>query len=147
MANDPARTAYTSGLRELAEWLDTHPEVPLPYLGGGIPGCDLPTLAIYIIGGDRRQQLATIARAMGHAEKAVSEHRDGGASFQIWRRFAGIALFAQADRDLVCERVITGTRQVETDEVIEPAKTRKVKKTVEAVEWRCPPLLAQDGAS
>jgi hypothetical protein len=90
-------------------------------------------------------QLATIARAMGRAEKVMDGER-----VRVFRRFAGIALVAQASRDQVCERVVIDSRQV-TEEVPDPealaaatASVPLVKRTttVEEVEWICSPLLA-----
>lgn len=149
---DPARAAYTQGLREIADWLDAHPEVKLPHIGAHIPGCELPSLPIWIRAPykwdddqrDARARLAEIARAMGRANKGPGLV-DG--TFIVWRQFAGLAVFAQTERDEVCEKVVTGTRE-ETVEVPDPEALAAVPKvtvtrTVEDVEWVCSPLLAE----
>ena len=139
-----ARQAYIDGLHQIADFLAEHPEVPLPAMGDYASGEYAPTLTIYtqLSRGDTRDQrtkLADIARAMGRAEKSTRHE------FAIWRRFAGVVLAAYADRDEVCDRVVTGTREV-TEEVPDPdalAAVPKVSvtKVVEDVEWVCTPLL------
>lgn len=99
---DDNRTAFSRGLRQVADWLDEHPEVELPYLGRYVPGCDLPSLPIYLCGPDARTQLAAIARAMGQTSKGQIEDE-----LIIWREFAGVVVFAQAASGEVCERLPT----------------------------------------
>lgn len=142
---NPERAAYTQGLREIADWLDAHPEVELPYLNSSSTGSLVPTLTIMLgsWNDDQREQMATIGRAMGTFDKHA---RPNGDRFTIYRRFAGIVLAATADRDEVCERVVVATREV-TEEVPDPEALAavplvSVTKTVEDVEWVCRPLLA-----
>lgn len=149
---DPDRVAYTQGLREIADWLDAHPEVRLPYIGRSIPGCELPALPIYLRTPSAwedvpsvRAQMATVARAMGSAAKSPGLV-DG--TFIVWRSFAGLAVFAQAERDEVCERIVVGTKEV-TEEIPDPEVLKSVPKvtvtkTVEEVEWRCGSLLSPE---
>jgi hypothetical protein len=128
---------FIEGLRQIADFLVEHPEVPKPY---HLMGTEF---YIYLFGDDQRATLTTIAKAMGRAEKKVDGDR-----FLVSRQFAGITLIAQADRAEVCERVVVGTREVEVEEP-DPAALAavpKVKRTtvVEDVEWRCTPLLADE---
>jgi hypothetical protein len=141
---DTARAAYIDGLRQIADWLEQHPEVPTPHLGHAgsakLIATNTPTLSIYVWN-DPKKQMAAIARAMGTAEK---EH--DGDRFRLIRHFAGIALAVSATRDEVCERVVTGTREV-TEKVRDPEALAavplvEVTRTMEDVEWICPPLLA-----
>lgn len=139
---DPKRAAYTQGLREIADWLDAHPEVPMPHLSSTQTGKWEDVLSIFLVSGDQRAALATIARAMGEFEKVAD-----GEDFRVVRRFGSIAVVAQADRDEVCERVVTATRE-ETVEVPDPEALAAVPKvsvtrTVEDVEWVCSPLLGR----
>jgi hypothetical protein len=134
------RTAYTDGLRAVADWLDQHPEVPLPYLGAAIDGDIRSVLPIFLVDdATARDDLAAITRAMGTASKAVN--RDGD-RFQVYRRFEGLIVMAQAPREQVCTRVVTGTEDQVVEEVVTPAVIRKIVKTVDVVEWQCEPLLA-----
>lgn len=139
-----ARQAFIDGLHQIADFLAEHPEVPLPTMGSSIGGKYEPTLSIFTQcesrdERDQKTMLADIARAMGKAEK--STHHE----FAIWRRFAGVILAAYAERNEVCDRVVTGTREV-TREVRDPEALAavplvSVTETVEDVEWVCTPLL------
>jgi len=139
---DDTRQAYIDGLHQIADFLAEHPAVPLPTLGDYVSGGYRPTLAIFLRGDEQRDlrtKLADVARAMGRAEK--STHHE----FAIWRRFSGMVLAAYAPRNEVCERVVTGTREV-TREVPDPEALAAVPKvvvteTVEDVTWECIPLL------
>ena len=131
------RDGFTAGLRAVASFLDDHPEVPLPLLDSHTDHM-FTTMAIYLVDeSTARAELTAIARAMGTANKAASGDR-----FQVYRDFHGIRVMAQAPRDQVCTRVVTGVEDREVEEVVTPAVVRKVRKPVEVVEWRCEPLLA-----
>jgi hypothetical protein len=143
------RAAFCDGLEQIAAFLREHPEVPLPSIGSyPYPGAAYePTLTAWATH-DRsdtrtqRQIMADTARAFGKAEK--SPWLDDS-QFVLYRKFAGIWFVLQADRDEVCERVVTGTREV-TETVPDPealaaVPTVEVTKTVEDVEWVCRPLL------
>lgn len=143
---ETGRAAYTRGLREIADWLDAHPEVPLPYQNYLMTGKTETTFPIFVSSwdGDEREQLATIGRAMGRFDKFAKPDDD---QFVIFRRFGGIAVAVQADREQVCTKVVTGTREV-TEEVPDPEALAAVPKvtvtkTVEDVIWECRPLLAE----
>ncbi len=88
----------------------------------------------------------TCAEAVG-AEKHVDK-RDEHAQMHLIRRFGALAVVASVPREEVCERVVTGTREV-TESVPDPEAMKEVPivevtKTVEDVEWRCRPLLAAE---
>jgi len=142
MTDTDKRAAYIEGLHQIADFLAEHPEVPLPHLSSHIGDEYGPILTIWLVRGDAREAMATVARAMGKAEKIVDE-RTG--EFKIYRQFAGFKLVASAGREEVCERVVTGTREI-VEEVPDPdalAAVPKVTvtKVVEDIEWVCQPLL------
>lgn len=148
MTTDDKRADYIEGLRQIADFLAEHPEVPLPHHVSGPVRLGSPAFYIYITSGDQRETVATVARAMGKAEKRAD---DSLQRYQVFRQFAGITLVASADRNEVCERVVTGTREV-TVEKPDPAAlaavpTVTVTETVEEVEWVCQPLLAKPSTS
>ena len=118
------RAAYTAGLRQLADILDAHPEVPLPYEGTGKSLGK--RISFYYLGDkDPRAALAAARRAFG----VPMEKNDSiDSSFSLTGSLAGLHFALTAEREAVCERVVVGTREVE----------------VEDVEWRCTPLLAAD---
>lgn len=151
VVDDPKRTAWITGIRAICDFLEQHPEVPLPYIGG-TPVKGGPTTSILRIycqfaewDGDQRGQrgvLADVARAMGHANKGIAP----GDDFVVYRDFGGVTLVAQAQREEVCERVVVGSREV-TEEIPDPehvaaAPLVKQTRTEEIIEWRCAPVLA-----
>lgn len=149
---ESARAAYIRGLREIADWLAEHPEVPLPYHAGYThKGAGVgPVLRVYAMhehdGRTEREIIRDSARAMGHANKGVSIGEDP--DFVVWRQFGGIAFMVQATREEVCERVVTGTREVTVKErdpkALAAVPMVEVTKTVEDVEWICGAILADD---
>lgn len=128
------RAAQITGLREVADFLEQHPELPMPsglnYMGRHL---------------NSRDELVAAARALGRADKDFSTDYA-----QIKRTFSGgVALAYQAVREQVCERVVVGTRKVVVEEpdpeqVAALPKVRRIEK-VEDVEWRCSPLLDDGG--
>ena len=96
------RQAFTAGLRAVADWLDEHPEVGLPF----------PRLAIYSSSyghGRAIEEGAAFARAAGRCEKSTDEGTD---RFNLTRTFGPIALIWTATRSAVCEKS-TVTKTVE----------------------------------
>ena len=169
-APEDERAAYIRGLREIAAWLEAHPEIRPPYLTATDRTDGRETLTVYLWD-DTRAALAAAARALaegGHeVHKAVNTAGDG---FYVWRPFGGLALEIRAPRGEVCERVQVGVKPVEVREnscpvchgdlttadpvecATDPGHYRavrpgvRVSKVDEPVyEWRCAPLLAADG--
>lgn len=134
------RNAYISGLRKLADVLENHPEVPLPYEGGTIE-----MTFHFLSGKDPKGEMAATARAL---PTSFTKEADGK-YFDLKGSLAGLKIRLCAFRSEVCERVVTGTREVE---VTEPdpealAKVPTITKTVtvEDVKWECSPVLAPAG--
>lgn len=108
------RDACVAGLRQLADFIEAHPQLPVPY------GNNLNVFA------EDKATLAALARVGNvrwdkHANGEyfyLKAQFDGGHSYEI-----------NIQRALVCRKVVTGSH-------IEPAKI------VEDVEWTCEePLL------
>jgi hypothetical protein len=136
------RAEYVKGLRALADLLEQHDELPLPYQGGK----HSPMSLTFLSDDDAKGRLATAARLMpGRLDKQVRESVDYGDYFDLHGRIHGLHVKLTAYRDAVCERIVVGTREV-TREVVVPVETRTetVTETVEDVEWRCGSLLAPD---
>lgn len=136
------RNAYIAGLRQLADVLENHPEVPLPFEGNG------SEMTFHFLGGDDpKGAMAATARAL--PTTFTKDVRLAG-YFDMYGVLAGgLKIKLTAFRNDVCERVVTGTREVE---VTEPdpdalAKVPTVTKTVtvEDVVWECSPVLAPAG--
>ncbi|MCW2545391.1 MAG: hypothetical protein JWM40_2943 [Frankiales bacterium] len=128
-------------LRALADFIDANPDLP-----------DLVTdqrLLTYVSPLNKpRAVMAAVARAGAKAGVPVEKSYDGGEYANLSLQFGPIELHVYAQRDAVCERVVTGTREV-TKEVPDPealaaVPTVTVTETEDIVEWVCGPLLATD---
>ena len=130
----PKSSPYTDGLRELADWLDAHPEWT-PYLPehfySWIPSDD-----------NARAAMARALRDMGTAAKEISEDTS---NVKCVKRFGPHTFTIFSDRAAICERVVVGTHvetkleRVPVGEVV--YEEREVEHLVEDVRWICPPSL------
>lgn len=132
------RADYIAGLRALADLLEQHDELPLPYEGNTVP-----LTFHYLSSPDPKAGLATFARII---PGALTKTPWGGESDYIYFDLAGsidgLKVNATAYRDAVCTRVVKGTREV-TKVIPDPAApTVTVTETVVDVEWVCSPVLA-----
>lgn len=138
MAEHIGREQQIAAIREVLDWLEAHPEVPMPIdFNGSTYARDYGGFTWHV-SGDQKEMLATIARALpGPVEKDASSN----GQFYLAGRVAGIRMLAIADRDQVCERIVVNTRYV-TEQVPDPsAPLVTVTKAVDDVEWRCTPIL------
>jgi hypothetical protein len=114
-------TELISGLRDFADFLALHPDLPDIYVGAFC--------------GVGKQEMATVARDCGSAEKKFTDDE-----FRLTKKFGPIELVFYTRRTNVCQRVVVGTKEVpeaKYPERIVPAHTEEV------VEWICDePLLA-----
>lgn len=133
------RTEYTKGLRQLADILDSHPDLPLPW-----SGTTNSSLAIFT---QTREQVATFARLIpGKLTKKVNND-DAYYGFELRGAICGLNVLIYAPRAEVCERVVLGTREVTV-----PATPRRpavkalpaTTTTIEDVQWLCGSLLAPE---
>lgn len=133
---DP-RAEYIAGLRMLADALEANTAVCLPYDGAGA----LHGITVIPPQDGQREQLAAWARAL--PGKKTKEPR--GAYFDLTGAFRGLHIKVICDREEVCERVVTGTREVEVEEpdpaAVAALPTVKRTKVVEDVRWICRPVL------
>lgn len=89
----------------------------------------------------QKSAAAAIIRAIG-GRWDKSEIYDGQ---MVWKQKRdGLEFHVAVTREAVCERIVKGTKKVTI-----PAKAAQPERveTVEDVEWRCLPLLADDEAS
>lgn len=131
------RDEYISGLRKLADLLESKPDIPLPIQGHS--GIELSFRA-----GEwdqdhdeQRAAMARIVRAFPvELRKTASEY-----FFGFEGKLDGLHFDVYVDRDVVCERVETTETVIETvpdPEVLESVPTVEVTKEVTKVEWVCP---------
>jgi hypothetical protein len=134
------RAGYIAGLRKLADLLEQHDDLPLPYEGSSSSGGRRITFYYF---GETAEAFKAAARMLpGPLTKEIT---DGALpTFTLTGAVAGVHFQATAHRDLVCERVVVGTDEV-TEMVPDPAvevPLVPVTRVVEQVEWRCAPVLA-----
>lgn len=114
-----ARREFVTGLREMADFIEAHAHIPLPW-----PGSQNAFVS-------DKAELAAIAKACGGrwAKNATESF------FYIKKPFSGGHSYeVNISRESVCRRVVVGTR-------IEPAQP---EQEVEDVRWVCDePLLSE----
>lgn len=130
------------GLRALADLLDAHPDLTHPW--DGYDPCILHPISSEA---DPKAAMRDWAKATSHLRPTKN--------FDTWASLfvdfgGGIVVQVYASREQVCEKVVTGTREV-TKSVKDPdalaaIPTVEVTETLEDVEWICRPLLAASDA-
>lgn len=136
MDSTEKRAAFVSGLRTLADLIEQHDELPVPY----------DVTAMWIVGlasdEEQRRVAQTFVRTMpGAVAKGVRD-----TAFDLDGQIGPVNVSMILNRDAVCTRVVKDTREV-TREVPDPdalaaVPTVTVTETVEDVEWVCGPLMA-----
>lgn len=130
-----------AGLRALADMIEANPELAPNF------SYTLGNSGIYVMprADDTAAEMAAVARIArrygAKTDKCVSEKQ-----YNLMADFGAVKFQFLAAREQVCERVVTGTREV-TEEVPDPVAlaavpTTTVTKVVEDYEWVCRPLLA-----
>ncbi len=127
------RQERIDGMRRVCDFLESNADFQLPYeFAHGDDG-----LGVYI---DGKSSFAAHVRLLGSGQKTVDE-----SLFRFARDFGGIKIELRESRSAICERIVVGTKEVETEEADPIAVSQipkvKVKKTVDIVEWRCPDNL------
>jgi hypothetical protein len=127
-------TEYANGLREVANFLEAHPEIELPE----------SELNCYRL--DNKETAATTARALSHGGRCDKSYED--TLVRLKRTFGPITLQYLGCRSEICEQVRVGTRIVPEQYVApKPAtEAQVIPEHEEAVyEWHCPPMLSKPG--
>lgn len=138
------RAATIAGLRELADTLDAHDDLPLPTLSVDwylFVYADSPREKDEEVLARQRTEAARLVRILGSADKYVT-----GNLFRYRHWFGGpdgLESEVIVDRPAVCERVVTGTREVTrlVPRGEDPRPVDVFTEEVEDVEWRCTSLL------
>ncbi|WP_020580151.1 hypothetical protein [Actinopolymorpha alba] len=133
------REAYISGLRKLADLLEQHDEVPVPYQGSSASPMTFHFLRSSV---DNRAAMAAAVRAFpGRLDKDARSNY-----FDLSGQLDGLHVTFTAFRNEVCERVVVGTetvtRVIKDAEALAKVPEVQVTEEVEIVEWRCGSLLA-----
>ena len=114
---------YACGLRELADWIEAHPEIALP-------NCEISSYSL-----DEREEAAAVLKALKPCRKHYS-----GEMFYIRRDFGPITLSYVFYRNTVCVAKVVGKKEIPEQTIPEqviPAHTEDI------IEWDCSePILA-----
>ena len=130
MTDTDTRTAYTKGLRLLADLLDNNPDLPLPYHGS--------TVGLNWIEFDRDSAAAFARLIPGTVTKTPRDD-----AIDLKGQIAGLKVQFIASREAVCERVVLGTHEVTVAAQPAVKATKATTMVVEDVEWICGSLLAE----
>ncbi len=134
------RQRYLALLADLRTLLDEHPEVPYPWVNASAG----VSLMFCVFSDDALGVIAMLRRLIGGKwDKSPDEN---GKYFNVTGRWHGFEVVISARREVVCRKVVTGTREV-TTKVKDPEALAKVPmveitETVTDYEWVCSPLLA-----
>lgn len=126
------RTEYIAGLRAMADILEGHSEMPLPWPGQS----ENMTFEFYVTGDENEKATtAAIIRAVGGRwSKNATD-----AFFTTATQLRGLHIRVVAHRDQVCERRVIGTETV-VKKVATVFEEREVEQDI--IEWDCGPILA-----
>lgn len=117
MSDPVSNSEYAQGLREIAQWLEDHPE------------CAHPSVNIienYSI--NTKEEAATVIRAFGECQKDYSDN-----CLYIRKKFGPITFSYAILRYQVCTARVVGKRRVEA--YFAPAREEDI------LEWDCDPIL------
>ncbi len=126
------RHEYIKGLRDLADFLEQHPDFPSLPLDGG----SALTIMSYTL---TREQLASMPRTLGGRWDKDADDT----YYHLRRRFGPHQVQLYTSRGDVCERVQVGTRTVQQPAPDAPP-VPMVDVEVPVYEWRCPDSLLAD---
>lgn len=124
---------FSQGLRDLADFVDSHQDIELPYIN--------PFTAY---GYSSKEDAAMLLRRLGGCEKKYE-----GELFALVKSFGPLAIRYVFMRQAVCEAVVVGKRIVPAEpEKIVPAKVIPAiaAREEDVIEFRCQPILGR-GAS
>jgi hypothetical protein len=134
-------TTLVAALREAADLLEQHPDLPQPYITSSSNGT--ASLSWYLHGdnlglsGQKDAAALIVSTIDGEWLKGSGDWEGPLGTFS--QRRGLLRLTVTVTRDAVCERVVVGT-ETRTIPAVEAQPERT--ETVEKVEWRCQPLLA-----
>lgn len=135
-STETERTDYIAGLRAIADLLERDADLPLPTTR------KIEWAAHWYASSDDEipAVVADLARRIP-GKLTKNDPSSGGyaeAYYELSGNVGGMPVRVWAERSMVCERVVTGTREV-VKEV--PTATEQVTVTEETVAWVCRPIL------
>jgi hypothetical protein len=134
----------SENLRTLADLIEAHPDLPLPYAvayGTTDPSIDVHWY-LHLDHVDLPEEKAIAARIV-LALGGKWDKFENGEDFRFKQDRGGLKLDVVVHRAAVCERVVTGSHEVTMPATAaRPAAPERVE-TVEDVTWICSSLLAE----
>jgi hypothetical protein len=132
-----ARADYAALLVDVAGILRQHPEIPRPHIYHD-------SVHYNIFGAGAAETLAAARRAIPCTWAKGTSESGGNSYFNLEGQWHGFPVVLTTSRDVVCRRVVKGTREV-TKKVPDPAALAavpeiEVTETVEDIEWICEPV-------
>jgi hypothetical protein len=152
IAGPKQRAEVIAGMREMADWLETHPGVPL-HVDYGIPRIELFSQWF-----ENDKALTTspgrLARAMGKVKKAAY---DWSSYFELRHDFSGGVFYAfNFSRDQICTPQVVGHRDKVETVFADAERANQLKAELEGlekveavvgkepiIEYDCQPLLSR----
>lgn len=131
----------TAALREAADLLDAHPELPQPCIFAYAHSGKIEVTWQLMHDDDAKDDQRAVAQRIVRAIGGSWKKEPWGDRFDLEREYRGLKLQIYTHREQVCERIVTGTETV-TIPAVEAQPEQVVER--EVVEWRCLPLLADD---
>ena len=142
-------TTVSEDLRAVADLIEAHPNLPVPYVtAGATRSADVHWfLHISEYSADLAGQKRTAAQIVSALGGKWDKGENGGRYTLTQERPGGGTLYVTVNRAAVCERVVTGSHEVTMPAT--PARDAEPERveTVEDVTWRCSSLLAEPVAS
>lgn len=140
-STETARADYIAGLRAIADLLESTPDLPLPTTR------KIEWAAHWYTSNDDEipAVVADLARRIPGKLTKNDPTRGAYAAayYELSGNVGGMPVRVWAERSAVCERVVTGTREVVETVPAPDAPMVEVVKTVEDFEWVCHPILAE----
>lgn len=121
-------TEYSKSLRDLADWVEAHPDI------------ELPNDSISIYSRNTKEEAVEVLKALTPCKKDYSDDL-----FTISRSFGRVLLRFIFYRNVVCTRRVVGTQEVPEKFTLEKYTPSELipAHTEEIVEWDCDPILAE----
>ena len=138
-------TVKAEALRAAARFIEANPHLPVAYVVSHYKTVQLDYFLFIDFEelAEQKSVAAEIIRSIG----GKWDKQELGDRFVYTTTVNGLKINISVTRDAVCERVVTGTETVTipaTDAVEAQPERTEVR---DIVEWRCLPLLAEDGAA
>lgn len=137
--NSQTTTTVSENLRAVADLIDAHPDLPLPFVTAYGASDEVEVKWYLHLRADMAGQKAAAVQLVTMLGGKWDKSEDGDI-YALDQARGGVKLHINVNRAAVCERVVTGTREVRVP--AKPASDARIE-IVEDVKWICSSLLAE----